>query len=70
MAYNTNAGHNTLHPRTLYVLCIRLNDNGISHLIVKLSKKQILVTIKYQTVPVPEDLIEVINEDQFIFQQD
>ena len=41
---------------------IRPNEDGNRHLIYKLSKDQILVTKEYQSVPVPEDLIEAINE--------
>ena len=67
MAYDTNVGNNTLRPRTFFVLYIGPNDNGIGHLIFKLSTKQILITMKYQPVSVPEDLIKAINEtDSFI----
>ena len=62
MAYNTNVGNNTLYPRTFYALYIGPNDNGIGYLIFKLTTKQILITMKYQPVPVSEDLIEVIND--------
>ena len=37
-------------------------DNGDGYLIYLLSMDQILVTIKYQSVPVPEDLIKVVNK--------
>ena len=47
---------------TLYALNIGLKDNGIGHLIFKLSTKQILTTIKYQPVPVSENLFKTINE--------
>ena len=41
---------------------IRPNDDGNRHLIYKLSTDQILVTKEYPSVPIPEDLIEVISE--------
>ena len=67
MAYNTNAERRTSYPRAFYALYIGLNDNGIGHLIFKLSMKQILTTIKYQPVPVPENLFKTINgKDTFI----
>ena len=44
------------------VLYIGPNDNGIGHLIFKLSTKQILTTMKYQLVPTPENLLKTINE--------
>ena len=62
IAYNTNNGNDTVRPNTSYVLYIGPKNNGISYLIFKLSTKQILITMKYQTVPVSEDLIEVINK--------
>ena len=62
MDYDTNTGNNTLRPRTFYVLYIGPNDNSIGHLIFKLSTKQISITINYQSVPVPDDLIEAINK--------
>ena len=67
MAYNNNTGNNTLYPRTFYALYIGLNNNGIVHLIFKLSTKQILNTMKYQTVSVPENLIKIINETDSFF---
>ena len=56
-----------MYPRTFYALYIGPNDNGIGHSIFKLSTKQILITMKNQPVPVPEDLIKIINEtDSFV----
>ena len=57
IAYNNKAGNNTLHPKVFYILYIKQNGDSNDHLIYKLSKDQILVTMKYQSVPVPEDLI-------------
>ena len=62
MAYDNNARSNTLYTRTLHALYIGPNDNGTGHLIFKLSTKQILTTLKYKPVPMPEDLIKAINE--------
>ena len=62
IAYNTKAGNNTLRPRVFYALYIKPNDDGNGHLIYKLSMDQILVTTKYQSIPVPEDLIETMNK--------
>ena len=61
MAYNNNANNKTLHPRTFYILYIGLDDSSTGHLIFKLETKQILTTPKYKPVPMPEDLIEAIN---------
>ena len=62
MAYNINAGNNTLCPRTYYVLNIGPNDSHSGHLISKISTKLILVTMKkHQPIHVPEDLIKDTN---------
>ena len=62
MAYDTNNGNSTLCPRILYALHVRPNDNGIGHLIFNLSTSQILITMKYQIIHVPENLIKVNNK--------
>ena len=62
IAYNINTVNNALCPRIFYALYIGPNNNGNGCLIYKLSTDQILVTMKYQSVPVPEDLIEAINK--------
>ena len=46
IAYNTNAGNNTLYPRTLYTLYIGPTDAGIGHLVFKVSTKHILTTMR------------------------
>ena len=53
IAYNTNAGNNVLRPRKFYLLYIGPTNDGNGHLIYKLSMNQILVTMKYQSEPVP-----------------
>ena len=62
MAYNNNAENSKLYPRTFYTLYIGPNDNGIGHLIFRLSTKQILTTMKYGPVPMPNNLFKTINE--------
>ena len=60
--YDNKVGNKTLHPRMCYALYIRPNDIGNGHLIYRLSTDQILVTKEYQSIHVPEDLIEVISK--------
>ena len=62
IAYNNKAGNTTLHPRVFYGLYIKPNDVKNGHLIYKLFTDQILVTMKYQSVPVPKDIIETMNK--------
>ena len=61
IAYDNKVGNKTLRPRVFYALYIRLNDDGNRHLMYRLFTDQILVTKKYQSVPVLEDLIEAIS---------
>ena len=66
MAYDNYNKNNKLRSKTFYVLYIGPNDNGNGHLIFILSTKQIWVTMKYQPIYAPKDLIEAINkEDSF-----
>ena len=68
MAYDINAGNNTLHPRTFYALYIGSNDNGVGHLIFILSTKQILTTLKYKPVHMHEDLIKKTNKQDSLLE--
>ena len=51
-----------LYPQIFYGLYIQPNKDVNGHLIYKIFTDQILVTMKYQSVPVPEDLIKAINK--------
>ena len=59
---NTNSGNNTFYPRTFYILYIGPHNNGIGQLILILSTKEILTIMKYQSVPVHENLFKTISE--------
>ena len=62
IAYNNEVGTKTLRPRAFYTLYVKQNEEGNKHLIYRLSIDQIVVTKDYQTVPVPEDLVDTICE--------
>ena len=62
MIYNNNARNKTLYPRVFYALYIGQNNSGNGHLIFKFSTKQILITPKYKSVPMPQDLIKVTSK--------
>ena len=47
-----------------YGLYVELNGDNNGHLIYDLSKDKIVVTMNYQSVLVPEDLIEPINRTE------
>ena len=62
MDYDKNATNETLHSKTYYALYIGPKDSGTSHLLFKLSMKQLLNTPKYKPVPMPEDIIQAVYE--------
>ena len=62
MAYDVNANNKTMHPRSFYAVYIGRIDSGTGHLVLKLLTKQLLTTPKYQPVPMPEDIIQAVNE--------
>ena len=64
VADDNKVGNRTLWPRVFYALYVRPNNNGNGHLIYRLSMDQVLVTKDYQSVPVPEDLIEATSETE------
>ena len=67
IAYNDEIGNKTLCPRTFYALHVEPNQEGNGHLIYRLDKDQIVVTMDYRTVPVPEDIdhTSINDEDQY-----
>ena len=62
ITYNSNVGNKTLRQKAFYVLYVKLNEEGNRHLIYRLATDQIVVTKNYQTVPVPENLVDTICE--------
>ena len=60
IAYDNKVEYKTLRPRAFYALYVKQNKKGNKHLIYRLSTDQIVVTKNYQTVPVSEDLIDMI----------
>ena len=45
-----------------YTLYIGLNDGGTSYSVFKLSTKQMIITPRCKSVPMPDDVIEVVNK--------
>ena len=62
MVYNVNVKCKTMHPRSFYALYIRQKDSSTGHLVLKLSTKQLLITPKCQPMPMPENIIQAVNE--------
>ena len=47
-----------------YALFIKPNGDNHGHLIYNLSRDKIIVTVNYQSAPVPKDLIETMNRNE------
>ena len=62
IAYNNKAGNNILHQKMFYALYIEPNGDNIGHLKYNLSTDQIVITMKYQSVLVPGDIIKSMNK--------
>ena len=62
MAYNTDTENSIFYPRTFYALYIGPNNNSIGHLIFRLSTKHILITMKYEPIPLPNNLFKTISQ--------
>ena len=62
MFYNNNSSNKTLYSRTFYVLYIGPNDSSASHLVFKLSTKQLLTTSQCKPVPMPKEIIQAVYE--------
>ena len=62
MAYDVKSTNKTLEPRALYALYIGPNDSGTGHQVFKLSTKKVLTTPKCKPVPMPDDVIKVVND--------
>ena len=62
MALNVRANNRTLRPRAFYAFYIKPNDGGTGHSVFKLSIEKMIITPKCKPVPMPEDVIQVVNE--------
>ena len=61
MAYDTTSDNKTTTPRAFYALYIGPNDGGTGHQVFKLSNKRMITTPKCRPVPIPDDVIEIVN---------
>ena len=61
LAYDVQLDNKTSNPRAFYTLYIGLNDGGTGHSVFKLSTMSIIVTSRCKPIPMPDDVIEVVN---------
>ena len=62
LTYDVKANNQTSHLRAFYVLYIGPNDGGTGHSVFKLSTKKIIITPRYKPVPMPDNVIKVVNQ--------
>ena len=62
MTYDVNASNKTSQARTFYTSYIRPTDSSTGHSVFNLSTKQLLTTPQCQSVPMPDDIIQAVNE--------
>ena len=62
LAYDVKSNNKTSKPRALYALYIGPNDGGTGHSVSKLSTKKMIITSKCKPIPMPNNVIEVVNQ--------
>ena len=62
MAYDVTANNKTTIPRAFYALYIRPNNNSTGHQVFKLLSKRLVTTPKCKPVPMPDNVIQVVND--------
>ena len=62
MAYDVTANNKTTIPRSFYALYIGPNDSGTGHKVLKLAWKRLVTTPKSNPVPMPDGVIDVVND--------
>ena len=62
MAYNVTADNKTTTPRAFYTLYIGPNNSGTGHQVFKLLTKRKVTTPKCKPIPMPDNVIEVVND--------
>ena len=61
MAYIVQANDKMSQSRAFYVLYIGPNNGGTGHSVFKSSTKQMIITPRCKTVPIPDNVIEVVK---------
>ena len=61
LAYDVKSDNKTSKPRAFHALYIGHSDTGTGHSVFKLSTKKMIVIPRCKPIPIPDDVIEVIN---------
>ena len=62
MAYDVTANNKTTIPRAFYALYIGPNNSSTGHQVFKLLSKRLVTTPKCKPVPMPDNVIQVVND--------
>ena len=62
LAYDLKSNNKTSKPRAFYPLYIGPNDRGTGHSVFKLSTKAMIVTPRCKPIPMPDNVISVVNQ--------
>ena len=62
LAYDVRVNNNTSQPRAFYAFYIEPNDGGTGHSVFKLSTKKMIITLRCEPVPMPDNVINVVNK--------
>ena len=61
LAYDVLSNNKMSKPRAFYAMYIGPNDEGTGHSVFKLSTKKMIITSRCKPIPMPDDVIEVVN---------
>ena len=61
-AYDVKPDNKTSKQRAFHALYIAPNDSGTGHSVFKLGTKSMIVTPKCKPIPMPNDVIQVIDQ--------
>ena len=62
MVYDALLNNKTSKPRAFYVLYIRPNGGVTGHSVFKLSAKKMIITPRCKPIPMPDNVIKVVNQ--------
>ena len=62
MVYDVTADNKTTIPRAFYALYIGPNNSGTCNQVFKLSTMRIVTSLKCKSIPMPDNIIEVVND--------
>ena len=62
LAYDVKSNNKTSKPRAFHALYIGRNNAGTGYSVFKLSTNIMIVTPRCKPIPMPDDVIQVINQ--------